>query len=68
VSKFIALKWSEFHSNQLTSSVLNALFASLPVEDIRGKVFAEAWLECSDNPGYDSCDKSIASNKGWVVL
>ncbi len=47
-------------NNNLSSSSLNKIFGDLPqVED--GKVVI------SHNPGTDTCDKSIAENKGWRV-
>jgi hypothetical protein len=48
--------------NQLTASALNALFASLPVRTPNyGSIFIDG------NPGTDTCDSSIAENKGcWA--
>ncbi|GHT56828.1 hypothetical protein FACS189446_8940 [Bacteroidia bacterium] len=48
------------NKNQLTASALNALFQSLPTVE-SGTIF------CYDNPGYGTCDKSIATKKGWKV-
>ncbi|MDR2126597.1 MAG: leucine-rich repeat domain-containing protein [Prevotellaceae bacterium] len=45
--------------NKLIDSALNSLFASLPWTG--GRIY------CGDNPGSESCDTSIAENKGWSV-
>jgi hypothetical protein len=44
--------------NQLTAAALNALFTSLPTVQ-SGIIYISA------NPGTDTCDRSIATNKGW---
>jgi hypothetical protein len=49
------------NNNQLSASALNALFSSLPTinEGDEGQIIING------NPGEDTCDKSIAINKGW---
>ena len=53
--------------NNLTSSALNQIFRDLP----QGKTVDDGYSQSSifiyDNPGTDTCDKSIAENKGWDV-
>ena len=49
--------------NQLSTSVLNAIFKNLPdrtQSDYIGK------LAFSENPGEDSCDRSIYESKNWM--
>ena len=60
--------------NQLTVETLNKLFESLPTivgvithaslfDPIDG---FDSNINISDNPGESACDRSIATNKGWV--
>lgn len=70
VSKNTALTWLNCRDNKLTSSALNQIFRDLP----QGKTWTEGHgyteqssIFISRNPGTDTCDKSIAENKGWEV-
>jgi len=48
--------------NKLTYPALNALFESLPENDIKYKV-----ITIYDNSGVNNCDRNIAEKKGWRV-
>lgn len=70
VSKNTALTWLNCRDNKLTSSALNQIFRDLP----QGKTWTEGHgyteqssIFISRNPGTDTCDKSIAENKGWEM-
>ncbi len=70
VSKNTALTWLDCEDNKLTSSALNQIFRDLP----QGKTWTEGHgrteqssIIIYDNPGSNTCDKSIAENKGWYV-
>ncbi len=60
VSKNTALTDLYCGENNLTSSALNQIFRDLP-QGKTGNIFIY------DNPGSETCDKSIAENKGWEV-
>lgn len=60
VSKNIALTYLGCGSNNLTSSALNQIFRDLLQVTSR-------YIHIKDNPGSNTCDKSIAENKGWYV-
>lgn len=69
VSKNIALTVLKCYSNQLTSKVLNKIFTDLP----KGKLledsdYDQSFIDMSYNPGSETCNKSIAENKGWNVV
>jgi len=49
-------------SNQLSSNQLNLLFETLH----KNKIW-EKTIFIGGNPGAESCDKSIATSKGWIV-
>lgn len=49
-------------SNQLDDNQLNLLFESLHPNKMIGKT-----IFIGGNPGTEKCDKSIATNKGWIV-
>ena len=70
VSKNTALTYLNCEDNKLTSSALNQIFRDLP----QGKTWTEGHgrteqssIIIYDNPGSNTCDKSIAENKGWYV-
>jgi hypothetical protein len=48
--------------NQLTADALNTLFTSLSPSP-----HADGLVTCHDNPGFDSCDTTIAEDKGWSI-
>jgi hypothetical protein len=50
--------WLACYNNELSTDALNDLFVTLPVVK-EGTVFFE------NNPGTDTCDITIAENKGW---
>ena len=54
-----ALRSLNCYNNQLTATALNALFNSLPATTYGS-------ISISGNPGAGSCDRSIATNKGWT--
>ena len=52
--------------NNLSASALNKIFNDLP----KGKKwdgYEQSTIDIGNNPGTDTCDKSIAENKGWIV-
>ena len=69
VSKNIALKTLDCNDNNFSASALNKIFNDLP----QGKTWygndfkQQSTIYIGDNPGTDTCDKSIAENKGWIV-
>jgi len=60
VSKCTALTDLRCWNNNLSSSALNKIFEDLPQVE-RGNVYI------GYNPGTDTCEESIAENKGWNV-
>ena len=48
-------------SNLLTTTALNSFFNSLPYSSIGSTV------NITNNPGTNTCDKTIATAKGWTV-
>jgi len=57
-------------NNQLSATALNILFGTLHNETIEGHfemLIKRKTVTIFDNPGTDSCDQSIAKNKGWDV-
>ena len=62
VSKCINLTDLSCRGNQLTATDLNSLFNSLPN---KYDVFQYFSIYIANNPGTDTCDKSIAIAKGW---
>jgi len=63
VSNNTALRILECTSNQLTATALNTLFGTLHSNTIEGV----KTIYIGNNPGTDTCDTSIAENKGWTV-
>ncbi len=61
VSKNTKLTELSCSSNNLTSAALNQIFRDLP-QVTSGTIYM------SGNPGTETCDKSIAENKGWRVI
>jgi len=61
VSKNTKLTELYCHENNLTSAALNQIFRDLP-QVTSGTIYM------SGNPGTETCDKSIAENKGWRVM
>ncbi len=60
VSKNTKLTHLDCGDNNLTSSALNQIFRDLP------QVTSQT-IYIRNNPGTETCDKSIAENKGWDV-
>jgi len=60
VSKNTALTYLSCSSNNLTSAALNQIFRDLPQ-------VTSGTISIYGNPGTETCDKSIAENKGWNV-
>ena len=66
LSGCIALKgWVYLNGNLLSANSLNAMFETLPGNSVSGEIKV---LYISCNPGANTCDKSIAQNKGWTVV
>ena len=63
VSGCPALIYLDCRNNQLTAEGLNSLFNSLHSNEVEygGVVYI------SNNPGTNTCDRTIAENKGWSV-
>jgi Leucine-rich repeat (LRR) protein len=64
VSKNTALRKLSCYNNQLSADALNTLFSSLHSNTIQG---SSKEIGIRNNPGTNSCDRSIATNKGWTV-
>ena len=66
--------------NQLSSGMLNTVFENLPLYKGDYETYVEYWysaavlrydsghLNISGNPGINSCNPSIAANKGWMLM
>ena len=63
VSNNIVLTVLGCNSNQLSTATLDALFGTLN----NNTVSREKRIFIQDNPGTDTCDRSIATEKGWRV-
>ena len=69
VSKNTALTYLHCENNNLSASALNKILNDLP----QGKKWNEygqkkqSTISIGNNPGTNTCDKSIAENKGWIV-
>jgi Leucine-rich repeat (LRR) protein len=63
VSKCTKLTTLDCSYNQLSTTALNSLFTGLPVRTAAD----DAVIVCRENPGFESCNTSIAINKGWYV-
>lgn len=63
VSKCMVLISLNCNNNQLSTSALNSLFKSLPKRNPDD----EAVITCYNNSGFETCDKTIATRKGWRV-
>ncbi len=61
VSKNTELTWLYCDENNFSASALNQIFRDLP-QVTSGTIYM------SGNPGTETCDKSIAENKGWRVI
>jgi hypothetical protein len=61
VSKNVALITLDCGYNKLTEDALNALFGTLHGNTIPGG----KTISIGSNPGYSTCDRSIATGKGW---
>jgi hypothetical protein len=59
VSKNTALTELWCNSNQLTTEALNALFSGLPAP-------SDGTILIGENPGSSTCNRSIATEKGWT--
>jgi Leucine-rich repeat (LRR) protein len=62
VSNNTALRSLSCDNNQLTSAELDALFGTLNSSTIWGKT-----ISIYNNPGTSSCNRCIATNKGWTL-
>ena len=59
-----SLKELYFPYNNLLESELNTIFSDLPTVSSS----SDNIIWCADNPGYYTCNKSIAKNKGWIFI
>ena len=50
--------------NQLSAEALNALFRTLHDNNINN---GHKGISIQNNPGTSTCDRSIATDKGWIV-
>jgi hypothetical protein len=62
VSKNTALTVIQCKKNQLSADALNALFKAVNDKKERKTIYM------SGNPGTATCDKKIATDKGWTVM
>ncbi len=67
VSGCTALTFLVCSRNNLTSSALNQIFRNLPQGKTVDNGYSQSRILIYDNPGTETCDKSIAENKGWEV-
>jgi hypothetical protein len=67
VSKCTALTVLICYSNKLDASALNSIFNSLPQGKPLDGHYRQSSIFIGSNPGTDTCDRSIAENKGWEV-
>ena len=63
LSKNTTLDTFSFGHNQLTSLALNALF-----ETLHSNAGVIKRISIIGNPGTDTCNRSVATNKGWVFV
>jgi len=63
VSKNTALRYLDCRNNNLQADALNALFESLHDNATSGDKF----ISIGSNSGTNTCDRSIATAKGWRV-
>lgn len=69
VSKNTALQEIECQGNELTSTALNKIFTDLPKGKlIENSDYDQSFIRVMNNPGSETCNKSIAENKGWIVV
>lgn len=61
VSKNIALTFLNCYGNELTKNALETLFKALNTNVGTKNIYI------GENPGTKECDRSIATNKGWIV-
>jgi Leucine-rich repeat (LRR) protein len=61
VSRNTKLTWLDCYGNQLTATALNDLFTSLPTVQA-------GEIDIRNNPGAATCDRSIATAKGWSFV
>jgi Leucine-rich repeat (LRR) protein len=61
VSKSVLLMFLDCSDNSFSATALNELFKTLNAAG------GNKTIEIYSNPGCESCDRSIARNKGWQV-
>lgn len=71
ISKNTALTEIQCDVNELSSTALNKIFTDLPkgrrwIDENGGT--QQSYIDISNNPGSETCNKSIAENKGWKVV
>lgn len=62
LSSSLVISRLDCRRNHLTNNALDDLFEKLPPPT---GIFRK--IKIKDNPGTDTCDKSIAENKGWCI-
>lgn len=68
VSKNTALTELWCHNNNLSADALNKIFNDLPQgKKVNDGYYSQSTIYIYNNPGTNTCDKSIATNKGWRV-
>ena len=67
VSGCTALTELDCGRNNLSSSSLNKIFGDLPQGRELDDYLFPSRIAIGDNPGTNTCDRSIAENKGWKV-
>jgi len=61
ISSLTSLSNLLLFNNKLTSNALNTIFENLPE-----RTFGTNILVIENNPGFDTCNREIAINKGWI--
>lgn len=67
ISKNTALTFLNCRDNNLSASALNKIFNDLPKGKKWDEYGGQSTISIGNNLGTNTCDKSIAENKGWSV-
>lgn len=63
-----ALGYVYIYDNQLSDEVLNALFTALPAVSAERAAQGSGRISIYDNPGANTCSKTIAMEKNWTFV
>ncbi len=73
ISQCPALFFLNCKGNEFDTDALNKIFTDLPqgkeiTEEYNPNDIRHSTIYIGGNPGTETCDKSIAENKGWIVI